>query len=196
MEQKKSCVQSNETIVHKRENIKKICKVVYIILTIGVIVWGIYGVMLVLEDIWVSMGLPMETITISNIGWFSFEEAHLLRFEGTGVFIPIIDTGWIPAGFDNVIVTTIFNVFVVSLFMTFWLFIRSIFKDLKNGGSPFSRKISIAAYFVSAFIFFDAVHSGRLHWEFAAIFPAALVGLLGFVFDYGRILQEESDTTL
>ena len=84
----------------------------------------------------------------------------------------------------------------IILFLCFMLFIRSIFKDLRDGGSPFSRQISLAAYLVAVGMLSNALHGGRLSFDLLVIFPAAVVGLIGFIFDYGRLLQEESDTTL
>ena len=194
MKQNGCNTQQIETATQKRENIKRICGILYVTSTPVIIIWAVIGLMLVVEDIWASLGMPLEASTIGT-GRFAFE-ALLLGFEGSEVFIPIINIGWIPAGMDNVAITTIINIFALGLFLGLMLFIRSIFKDLKNGGSPFGKKVAWAAYGISLFLFFNALHSGRFDFQFIMLIPSALVALIGFIFDYGRILQEESDTTL
>jgi hypothetical protein len=194
MEHKVYRAQRKDSAARKRENIKKICSIIFNVSTVVVIAWSFFGLMMIILDIWASLGLPKETVSI-GIGWLSFE-AQLLGFTGTDAFIPIINVGWIPAGIDNVVLTTLVNAFIIGLFVFCMVFIRSIFKDLKNGGSPFSIKIVWATYGISAFMLSNAFHSGRFNWEFFIIIPSALVALIAFIFDYGRILQEESDTTL
>jgi len=185
-----------KTISQRRDAIKKTCKLIHVFLTLGTILWAFLGIMTIIEDVWTSLALPMETIIIGT-EWLSFN-VLLLGFEGTELFIPIIKSGWIPAGIDNVVLTTLYNMLITGVFLIFLLFLRSIFNDLKNGGSPFSRKISFAAYAIAIFIASNTLHgpTGRFSWDFYAIFPALLIGLIGFIFDYGRVLQEESDTTL
>jgi hypothetical protein len=177
----------------KRERIQKICGKVYTLLTIGAIAWAVFGAMMVLKDIWAALGLPSEVVSV-GAGWFSFE-AIMLSFENGGSF-PIINTGWIPAGSENVFLTTIVNLFALGILLAAMLYIRSIFNDLRNGGSPFSRKISFAAYFVAGAMLSVSLHGDRLSFDIMLLFPAALLAMMGFIFDYGRILQEESDTTL
>ena len=72
------------------------------------------------------------------------------------------------------------------------LYIRKIFKELHYGESPFNRRITRAAYVMAALTFIGAV----LTLNFVGVFTAALVALFGLILDYGRILQQDADTTL
>jgi len=187
------CTKDDETVVQKRESIKKISSIAYVFLTIGVVAWAVVGLMIILEDIWVTLALPIETVPI-GWGWFSLE-VQLLRFEGASGFIPVMRTGW-TSNFNDVIVSALISLSVVGLFTFVLLYIRSIFKYLKKGGSPFSGKISKAAYYIALGLFYYGIFDDVAGRGFMMIFPAALIALMGYIFDYGRKLQEESDTTL
>ena len=194
MKQKDCGTACNETIAQKREGIKKLCGMAYVILTIGAIAWVVIGVMFIAEDIWTRLNLPIETVTV-GWGWF-WVDVIQLRFQESGAFIPILYTGWTPAGVENVIISTMISFAVFGFFLFIILHIRNIFKDLKNGGSPFNKKIASAAHAIAFGMAFLGITDGILGRGFMMLIPAALIALMGYIFDYGRLLQEESDTTL
>jgi len=190
------CNETNETVVQKRENIKKISGIAYVLLTIGIVIWAVIGLMIIVEDIWVSSALPIETVTV-GWGWPFSLDIQLLHFEGTSGFIPVLNTGWTTAGaIDSAIISVLISIVAIGIFTFVLLYVRSIFKYLKKGGSPFSGKISKAAYYIALGLFYYGIFNDVAGRAFVMIFPAAFIALMGYIFDYGRKLQEESDTTL
>jgi len=66
--------------------------------------------------------------------------------------------------------------------------IRAIFRDLRDGGSPFDKKVSDAAYLLAVVL--------AIRLDIFSMFAAAFVVLFGLLIGYGRLLQEDVDGTL
>ena len=66
--------------------------------------------------------------------------------------------------------------------------IRAIFRDLRDGGSPFDKKVSDAAYLLAVIL--------AIRLDIFSMFAAALVVLFGLLIGYGRMLQEDVDKTI
>ena len=173
----------------KRERIKKFCGVIYVVLTAAVIVYTVAALSHLMYEIWKIFEFRIDTMPIMEINF------KLLYFGNSAFALPAIDFGFVgygtrPEDPPALVMTVAAGLHALYMFGMF--FVRSIFRDLRNGGSPFSRKIIFGAYFVATVMFW----SGVLDRRPADIFLAILVGLFCLIFDYGRILQEEADTTL
>ncbi|MDR2184007.1 MAG: hypothetical protein LBE55_07505 [Clostridiales bacterium] len=158
--------QENE---QKREKIKKFCGIIYILLLLAVIFYAIMA----LSDI-------------------VYEVSPLLNLSFN---IPAIRFGLMGqrgGPLDNIAFVAISWLIYHGIMLAAMLYVRGVFKDLRNGGSPFSKKVGNAAAGLSgAFI-----GAGLMQGNAVMFFAAALAGLFYFIFDYGRILQEDADTTL
>ncbi|MCL2286584.1 MAG: hypothetical protein FWC32_09515 [Firmicutes bacterium] len=73
------------------------------------------------------------------------------------------------------------------------LYLRMIFKQLRSGVSPFSTAMVRRFFYVVIFFTVNALISNP---SFATIMLAGFMWLMYYVFDHGRELQQESDTTL
>ena len=152
----------------KRGKIKKFCGVIYVLLMLAVI---IYIIMVLLDMVY-------EISPLLNLSF----DIPAIRFGLMGQRGPL-DSLWF-------VVPSMLVYHGIMLFAM--LYVRSAFKDLRDGGSPFSKKVgNAAAGMAGAFI-----GTGLMQGNIMMFFAAALVGLLYMIFDYGRILQEDADTTL
>jgi len=152
----------------KRERIMKICGWAYVALAVGIIIYIIIALLDMAYELGPLLDLPFATPAV-NFG--------LMGQRGP------IDSLWfvIPA-----------MLLYHGIMMFAMIYVRGVFKDLRNGGSPFSKKVSTAASGIAgAFIGLGLMHSNMLMF-----FAAALMGLFYLIFEYGRILQEDADHTL
>jgi len=166
---KKNCQAkpSCQTMEQMREKIKKICGIAYVVLTV---IGATYIIMALLD--------------------MSYEIMSLLDVS---LNIPAFSFGFIGArGVANPVLVMLLMLLYHAIILSVMLYVRSVFKDLRDGGSPFSRKVSIAASGLSGAL----ISIGIMQAELLLIFAAVLVGLFAYIFDYGRILQEDADHTL
>ena len=152
----------------KCEKIKKFCGVIYVVLTVAIIAYIAMALSDMAYEISPLLGLPFDIPAI--------------RFGLMGQRGPL-DALWFV-----ILMPLLYH----GIMLTAMLYVRNVFKDLRNGGSPFGKKIGYAAAGLSGAF----VGSGLMQGDIVLFFGAALVGLFYFIFDYGRILQEDADTTL
>jgi len=152
----------------KRERIKKTCGVAYVLLFVAVIAYVLMAISDMAYEIQPLVDLPFAIPAI--------------RFGLMGNRGPIDHLSFV-----------IIAMLVYHGLMTFaMLYVRSIFKDLRDGGSPFNKRVGNALAGLSGMF----VGMGLMQLNLIMFFAAALVGLFYLIFDYGRILQEDADHTL
>ncbi|MDR1599345.1 MAG: hypothetical protein LBS11_05685 [Oscillospiraceae bacterium] len=171
------------------EKIKRFSKVVHILLKVAFIALIVVGALQAFSLLWSFLDLNTEVLAIAG---GEAEYPLLFKFGETKVYLPM---AW-ETGFDFLGVRSIASASLSGLLLTIFTigglgFAKVVFKLLKGNGSPFRddvigslKKLSIALLLMGAV-------SGLV--PFVA---AGVVWVLCLIFEYGRILQNESDTTL
>jgi len=180
-------------------DIKGFSNALYKVLCVVIVTYPILIISNILSEIWRIFGM---TVDVVNMGIFDIQ---LLRIEDSPIFIPV--TTWGISIYPNSPVMELSvayaSVIAVALFIAHCLimvgifYFRAIFKELKCGTSPFSRKmvgrILSLAWLATFLTIFDAVNQNL---SLTHIVLLVTTWLLYYIFDYGRKLQDESDTTL
>ena len=172
------------------EKIKRFSKVICVLLRIVTIVLIILAAVELVAWIWSAYNLGTEMVTINGV---DMNMPLLFKIGSTRVFLPIAwgssydflgTSGLIPAvglsGFLSIIFT------LVGL-----RFVRRVFKLLRENGSPFREDVVKALKVLAIALLVVGCVSGLV-----AFLAGGVVWVLCLVFDYGRSLQNESDTTL
>ena len=152
----------------KREKIQKFCGVVYVLLLAAMIFYIAMALSDMVYEIAPLLNLPFDIPAVSF---------GLMGQRGP------LDALWFV-----ILVPLLYH----GIMLVAMLYVRSAFKDLRNGGSPFSIKVGNAACGMAGAL----IGAGLMQFNIVLLFAAALVGLLYKIFAYGRILQEDADTTL
>jgi len=163
----------------QREKLRGISKVLHITLWIVFAVSIVLGSMQIVAYLWTVLGLPGETFLVN--GEFVMLPAFL-QIGGINLFYrSLFEMGGL--GWQASLRTFLA---LVTLFMA-----ERMFRQLRNGASPFSE--AVIRWFKRFAIAFVLLQMGTnvITVTFALIFFA-----ISYVFDYGRLLQDESDTTL
>ena len=167
----------------KKKDVQMISKVFYCFTLIIAILAVVFAVIQLFASVWSVAGLPGEEMLIrGNLvtlpGFF--------RIRGTNIFyrLGVYEMGGI--GWRAVVSS--FSA-VITLLVAL-----NVLRHLKNGELPFSQiVIRWYRYFTTALLIFFSINGANvITFVVAALVPCAIV----HVFDYGRTLQEESDTTL
>ena len=183
MKDKKCDTPPLTTAEQAKNTIQKVSKTIHNLTIIVMIYFVVYFASTLLQDIWIALEMPIETH-----GWFT-----LLRLgEESGVYIPILPTTWTSGHHHNFAAVIGINLFASALFLVAMLFVKKIFKELRDGGNPFNPKIIGGAKIISVALAFQVLQRGDLLF----FFPAAITYLFAIILDYGRVLKEESDTML
>jgi len=171
------------------EKIKRFSKVTHILLKIAFIALIVVGAFQVYSLLWSFLDLNTEVLTIAEV---KAEYPLLFKLGETEVYLPM---AW-ETGFDFLGVRSVASANLSGLLLTVFTiiglgFAMVVFKVVKESGSPFRddvikslKKLSIALILMGAV-------SG-----FVPFVAAGVVWVLCLIFEYGRILQNESDTTL
>ena len=172
------------------EKIMKFSKVIFILLNIAFIALIIISAFQVLAFLWTRIDLPTEIV---SIGGRDMEVPVLFKIGNTNIALPIT---W-ESGFGLFVTRTpFFELEIGNLFGNILLiiglgFVMSVFKKLREGGSPFREDIVKSLKKTSIALLCMGIVSGG-----TALAAAGIVWVLCLIFDYGRALQNESDTTL
>ena len=180
-------------------DIKGFSNALYKVLGLAVILYAAVIAMHILSEVWPIFDGTVDVIRVG--GWpFAFD-IHLLRIAQSSAFIPVVTFGLILFG-ENVTVpasTMAYFALVVviasiahGIFMALLLYFRFLFKELKNGVSPFSEKMVWRILMIAIIATISAIANITL----TSIIFIAFIWLMYYIFDYGRKLQNESDTTL
>ena len=164
----------------QREKIMAVSRIVYCLLTIVLIITAVFGIMQALAFTWILLGLPAETVMV---GGQSVALPYLFELGGTNVFIHVAREFGVGFG----LTPTLRAVIVITAV----ILAKGMFRDLKDGFSPFSSKVisGFKKFAVALIIICVGINIGMV------IF-ALIVWTMSLVFDYGLLLQNENDTTL
>jgi len=175
-----------KTAEQGRETIRKASKAACIVTTFFIVGLIVFFIMVLLRDIWAVLELPIRTVEILRF------DVHLLQIGESNVFIPTITDRWTAGEHMGIVGTIIINVLASAFFTTIAFFVRSIFVHLKKDANPFNPKVSLSIASAAGAMLLHALIVGNFLW----LVPGALMFITALLLDYGRILQEEADTTL
>ena len=176
------------------EKIMRFSKVICILLNITIGVFIAIGVLTLTAWLLSGTNLPTEIVTVNGV---DTEVPYLFKLGDTKVFFPII---W-KAGFDfsglyalipGIGFTVGIGDFLGVIFTIIALrFTKRVFKLLRENGSPFRDDIVHALKKLAIVLLITGGVSGAIPF-----LAGGIVWVLCLIFDYGRVLQNESDTTL
>lgn len=171
------------------EKIRRFSKVVYTLLQVAFIALIVVGALQAISMLWSFFGLRTEALTIAGN---EAEYPLLFKLGGTKIYLPVAWT-W---GFDflgtHSIASTNLSGLLLTIFTIVGLgFASAVFKLLKENASPFRDDVTGSLKKLAIALLFMGAVSG-----FVPLVAAGVVWVLCLIFDYGRILQNESDTTL
>ena len=169
--------------------IKSFSKVIYILLKIAFITLIVVGALQAVSLLWSFLDLNTEVLTIAGV---EAEYPLLFKLGETKVYLPI---AWEP-GFDFLGVRSVFTANLSGLLLTIFTivglgFAKAVFRLLRGNGSPFRDDVISSLKKLSIALLLMGAVSG-----FVPFVAAGVIWVLCMIFDYGRILQNESDTTL
>ena len=181
------------------EKIVRFSKVVYVLLNVAIVVFIVIGALTLVAWLLSGINLPTETITLNGV---DMEVPYLFKFGDTKVYMPIIwKSGFDFSsmnGFNPGLLDTRFlyrvgiEDFLGIIFTIIGLrFAKRVFKLLRENGSPFREDVIKALKRLTVVLLITGGVAGAIPF-----LAAGLVWVLCLIFDYGRILQYESDTTL
>ena len=167
----------------QRKNVQTICKWFYFMVMIIAIVAILFAVIQLVAFIWSVSGLSGEEMMIDGV-YATLPD--FLHIGDTNIFyrFGVYEMGGI--GWRAVVGS--FSAIITLLLAL------NVLRHLKNGEVPFSKIVVRSyKYFTTALcIFFFVNGTNVITFIVAGLIPCVII----FVFDYGRTLQEESDTTL
>jgi len=171
------------------EKIMRFSRVVCILLNIAIGVSIALGVLILLAWLLSGKNLPTETVIINGV---NMEMPYLFKLGDTKVFMPVL---W-KSGFESSGIWFGLNAslgdFLGVIFTIIGLrFTKKVFKLLRENGSPFRDDVVKELKRLTIVLLVVGFVSGIV-----AFLAAGIVWVLCLIFDYGRALQNESDTTL
>ena len=179
---------------NQTEKIKRFSKVVCVLLNVAVGFAIAAAALVLLAWLWTGAGLPTETVTVNGV---AMEAPYLFKLGSVKVLMPVM---W-RSGFDfseiqNWLPGFRFRVgfgdFLGLVFTVVGLrYAKKVFVLLREGGSPFRDEIVRALKRQAVVLLIVGFASG-----FVAFLAAAVVWVLCLIFEHGRALQNEADTTL
>ncbi|MDR1664104.1 MAG: hypothetical protein LBR83_04170 [Clostridiales bacterium] len=176
----------------RTKGIKSFSKFIYTTLSIVFVVLLVATIVGFAVWLWSATHLPTALVEINGR---MMEVPYLFKIGNFEVFLPVI---W-ESGFDfdslrlgDVIPTINFGDLLRSVFILVGLsFAKDVFKRLREDGSPFRKEVvSSLKRFAIALLALGTV-SGVV-----SLLAAAAVWVVCLIFEYGCMLQNESDTTL
>lgn len=179
----------------QREKITQFSKVIYVLLRISYIVFICVGALYICSWLISLANMNTEIVTINGI---EREVPILFKLGNTRVFLPVM---W-ESGFDfqarfapsviNSISAPNFGDLLLVIFTVIGLgYAKVVFKLLRDNGSPFREDVVKALKKLAIALLLIGVVSGIIPF-----LAAGVVWVLCLIFDYGRLLQNESDSTL
>ena len=179
-------------------DIKGFSRAVYKLLGAAAIFYALVITLHILSELWSILGGTVDVVSVG--GWWPFE-LQLLRIGQSSVFIPASNFGLTVIGVNvtmpvsaaarAALVLTI-ALIAHGLLMTCLLYVRAMFGELKDGVSPFSSKMVTRILMLAVIITLLTVADLSL----SGIMLMVIMWLVYYIFEYGRKLQDESDTTL
>lgn len=177
----------------QKGKISKFSNVVSILLKIAIIVYIVLGVLVLVAWIMSGVNLPTESILVDGV---EVQVQYLFKIGNTKVSMPIIwRQGFESTGITQILegfVTVNISSFISIIMMTVCLrYARKIFIMLKEDGSPFREEIVKALKHLAIILVVVGAFTGLVSFT-----AAGMIWVLSLVFEYGCVLQKESDTTL
>jgi len=176
------------------EKIMRFSKVVCVLLNVAIGVFIAIGAAVLLAWIISGSNFPTELVTINGV---EMEMPYLFKLGETKVFMQVI---W-KSGFDFTgiaaltpgfgINTGIGDFIGIIFTIVAFRFTKKVFKLLRENGSPFREEIVKALKSLAIVLLITGGVSGAIPF-----LAAGIVWVLCLIFDYGRVLQNERDTTL
>lgn len=178
----------------QKEKIMKFSKIICILLSITIGVFIAIGVLTLLAWLLSGINLPTEILNINGV---DMEVPYLFKLGDTKVFMPVIWKSdfdfsgiqrFIPGLSRNVGVGDFIGVILTIIVLRFT---KMVFKLLKENGSPFREDIIKQLKRLAIVLLITGSVSGVVPF-----LASGIVWVLCLIFDYGRVLQNESDMTL
>jgi len=160
------------------EKIKKFSKVVYVLLRIAFIVLIVVF----------ALELTAWMLTMAEI-------QPIFKLGNTTVYLPVFVNEetfeaipfvreWFPINLLEEFLRTLFTIIAIR-------FAMKLFKQLKENGSPFRNEIVKELKKLAIVLLIVGCATGMI-----GFIASGIVWILYLIFDYGCVLQNESDTTL
>ncbi|MGI6004859.1 MAG: hypothetical protein ACOX88_05540 [Christensenellales bacterium] len=171
------------------DKIMRFSRIIHILLKIAFIMLIVVGALQAFSLLWSFLDLNTEVLKIAGV---EAEYPLLFKWGEIKVYLPM---AW-ESGFDFLGVRSVSAANLSGLLLTIFTiiglgFAKVVFKLLRENGSPFRDDVIRSLRKLSIALLFMGVVSG-----FVPFIAAGVVWVLCMIFDYGRMLQNESDTTL
>ena len=168
-------------------DIKGFSHKIYNALGVLAIVYPILMILHILSEIWRIFDWNEDIVTFGNWQLYNIIPATTfgISFFGGSAFTP--DSTPL-----NIIITILALVLANGVSIVAIFYFRSLFKELKNGMSPFHSKIVTKILSLAILITVFSI----LSFDIRNILLMLFMWLLYYIFDHGHKLQNESDTTL
>ncbi|MCL2501308.1 MAG: hypothetical protein FWE90_13380 [Defluviitaleaceae bacterium] len=171
------------------EKIMRFSKVIYVLLKIAFIVLIVAGSLQALSLLLSLLNLNTEIVTIAGV---EMEAPLLFKLGETKLYLPM---AW-ESNFDIMGTRSLFEIGFEDLMLTVFTIIglgfgKSVFSLLRENGSPFRDDVVKSLKKLAIALLCMGVVAGL-----TSFFAAGIVWVLCLIFDYGRSLQNERDTTL
>ena len=172
-----------------KEKIRKFSEVIHILLQIAFIALIIAGAMEAFAWIWSLLQLNTEVISIAGV---EKEVPLLFKIGNFRVLLPVmwdLDYSLLSNRYSSAVTFSNVALTVVSIVVVG--FAKEVFKLLRENGSPFRDDVVASLKKLAIALLVVGVASGVIPF-----LAAGVVWVFCLIFDYGRALQYESDTTL
>jgi hypothetical protein len=171
------------------EKIRRFSRVIYILCKIAWIALIVAGALQALSFILSILKVNTELITVAGA---EVEAPLLFKLGNTKVYLPMM---WIP-GYDVIGGHPAFQIGVSDLLLTVFSLVglmygKRVFRLLRDNGTPFREDVVTALKKLAIALLVMGAAAG-----YGTFLAAGIVWVLCMIFDYGRALQYESDTTL
>ena len=174
----------------QKEKIMRFSKIMYMLLKIAFIAMIVVCVFQGIAMMWANKDWPTDTVMVNGR---EMVVPVLLKIGGTRVALPI--TWESGTGFFNErrpFLDVRANDLAVNIVVVIGLgFVNSVFKKLRVNGSPFNVEVVKSLRVTSIALLVMGVGAGP-----TALTAAGIAWVICLIFEYGRALQDESDTTL
>ena len=173
----------------QKVRIMRFSRVIFILLKIAFIALIVVGVMEALAWFWTVLKLHTEVVSIGGV---NMEMPLLFKVGNLTVTLPI---AW-EAGFDYLGTRAVQSIGFDDLLQTILTlvgisFAKQVFMLLMKDGSPFREEVVRSLKRLAIALIVVGVVSGVIPF-----LAAGIAWVLCLIFDYGRALQNESDTIL
>jgi uncharacterized membrane protein len=192
-----SITEQRETSMNpQREKIRRFSRILHILFKIAFVLLIIIASLGAVGMIWALLGFQNNIWTIAGL---HFSAPLLFKLGGAEVYLPIgLDSGpdfqtWDPTGsVGGALAASGLNTWIGIVLITIGVgFALPLLKRLASDGSPFQHEVVRTLRNLAIALVVIGFMAGPV-----ARLGAGIVGVMYFIFKYGALLQQESDTTL